>query len=169
MDLRITNVVLRGDLKCLVNLTHVLNNVHNAIFNPKKYSGVIWQHRSIKSKCFLFHTGRIMCMGNSNVHSGKKDLRKYSRIIQKLGYLVTLKDVKVITKSAVATLSGRLDLHQVSLVLKGYYEPEIFMAVMLKKGNTNFTCFSSGKVVITGVKKIKPLTTLLMDLEMFTL
>jgi transcription initiation factor TFIID TATA-box-binding protein len=169
MDVRLTNVVVRCNLGCMLNLKYVVSNVSNAIYNAKKYSGMIWRHRHIKSTCFVFHTGSIMCMGNNSLHGAKKDLRKYARLLNKIGYPVVLQCIRVVTKSAVATLSGKLNMTEAAEVLRGRYDPEIFIAVMLRKGNTNFTCFHSGKVIITGVKKLKTLTEMLVDLEMFTL
>jgi transcription initiation factor TFIID TATA-box-binding protein len=78
--------------------------VCNSIYNPRKYSGMIWKHRHIKSTCFVFHTGRIMCMGNNSLKASKKDLRKYARLVSKKGYNVSLDCMTVVTKSAVATL-----------------------------------------------------------------
>ena len=147
----------------------MVNSSCNSIYNPRKYSGMIWKHRHIKSTCFVFHTGRIMCMGNTSLKGSKKDLRKYARLVNKQGYSVSLGCITVVTKSAVATLSGKLNIDEASVVLKGRYDPEIFMAVMFRQGCTNFTCFHSGKVVMTGVKKLKYLVQMLMDLEMFTL
>jgi TATA-box binding protein (TBP) (component of TFIID and TFIIIB) len=110
-----------------------------------------------------------MCMGNSSLKASKKDLRKYARLVNKQGYSVSLECITAVTKSAVATLSGKLNMHEASTVLKGRYDPEIFMAVMFRKDGVNFTCFHSGKVIMTGVKKLKYLLEMLMELEMFTL
>jgi TATA-box binding protein (TBP) (component of TFIID and TFIIIB) len=169
MDIRLTNVVVRSSLNCSVNLTLLVNSIANAVYNTKKYSGMVWRHRHIKSTCFVFHTGKLMCMGNNSVKGAKKDLRKYARIINKFGYNVCLSCIKVMTKSAVATLTGKLNLEEASKLLSGSYEPEIFIAMLIRRGTTNFTCFRSGKVIITGVKKLNNLVDLLSELEMFTL
>ena len=169
MDLRLTNVVVRSTLGCSVNLKHLVTSVVNAIYNVKKYSGMVWRHKHIKSTCFVFHTGKLMCMGNNSLKGAKKDLRRYARIIQKSGYNVCLSCIKVMTKSAVATLSGKLNLEEASKLLNGSYEPEIFIAMLIRRGRTNFTCFRSGKVIMTGVKKLCRVIDLLSELEMFTL
>jgi transcription initiation factor TFIID TATA-box-binding protein len=169
MNARMTNVVVSANLHCAVNLNYMVNAVNNAVYNPKKYSGMIWRHRRIKSKCFLFHTGNILCMGNDTVRCAKNDLRKYARLLTKKGYVVCLKNIKVVTKSAVATLSGKLDIKQAVHIIKGIYEPELFQALMFRKGKTHFTCFPSGKVVMTGVKAWQKIFSTLMTLELFTL
>ena len=52
----------------------------------------------------------MLCMGNDNLAESKKDLRKYARILYKLKYPVCISKIKLVTQSAVATLSGRLDI-----------------------------------------------------------
>ena len=169
MDVRVTNVVVRSNLKCDINLNHLACSLSNVIYNIKKYSGMIWRHRHIKSTCFVFHTGKIMCMGNKSLYASKRDLRKYSRIINKMGYSVVLTRIELVTKSAVATLSGKLNLEEASKLLGGSYDPEIFIAMMIKRKGVHFTCFHSGKVIMTGVKKIGVVTDLLYELDLFTL
>jgi TATA-box binding protein (TBP) (component of TFIID and TFIIIB) len=169
MDVRITNVVLSANLSCILNLNDIARYTSNVTYNRKKYSGLIWHHRHIKSKCFLFHTGRMMCMGNAGINNAKKDLRMYARLLSKMGYKVTLNIINVVTKSAVATLGGKLNVKDASITLNGLYEPELFMALMFRRKSVHFTCFASGKVIMTGVKKLSSTFTVLAELEMFTL
>jgi TATA-box binding protein (TBP) (component of TFIID and TFIIIB) len=169
MNLQVTNVVVKAQLNCNINLLHVVKHVASATYNPFKYSGLIWKHRKIKSKCFLFHTGIILCMGNNKVYRSKKDVRKYARLVSKLGYKVNMHSIKIVTKSAVATLSGRLNMSESCKFLKGFYDPELFNAIMVKKKYAHFTCFLSGKIIMTGVKSLKKVFNLLMNLELFTL
>jgi transcription initiation factor TFIID TATA-box-binding protein len=112
MNPRITNVVTRANLHCKLNLRNIVSKVMNVIYNPKKYSGLIWHHRHIKSKCFVFHTGIILCMGNNTLKDAKKDIRKYGRLLCKLGYNVHIIQIKLVTQSAVATLSGKLHINR---------------------------------------------------------
>jgi TATA-box binding protein (TBP) (component of TFIID and TFIIIB) len=107
-------------------------------------------------------------MGNDSFIKARKDIRKYARLIAKMNYNVSLKSIKLVTQSAVATLSGKLNLFDAYKVLKGHFEPEVFHALMLKQEGMHFTCFPSGKIVITGVKVLKKTTSLLWDLELFT-
>ena len=167
--MRVTNVVVSSNLHCNINLSQVVRLMKNCSYNPSKYSGMICRNKKIKSTCFLFHTGRIVCMGNNSVVGAKKDLRKYARIVQKLGYSVCLYRIQVVTKSAVATLSSKLDLPSLAKFLNGSYEPELFHAALVKDGNVNFTCFKSGKIIMTGVKNIVSLYVMLAQIDMFTL
>lgn len=168
--MRLTNVVVSSDLHCDINLYHLARLMKNCVYNPSKYSGMILRNKKIKSTCFLFRTGRILCMGNNSVVEAKKDLRKYARIIQKMDYSVYICRISVVTKSAVATLSGKLDLYCLAKFLPSSvsYEPELFHAALVKDGKVNFTCFKSGKIIITGVKNIASLYVKLAQIDLFT-
>jgi TATA-box binding protein (TBP) (component of TFIID and TFIIIB) len=89
--------------------------------------------------------------GSKSFAEARVRVRKYVRIIQKLGYEVSLDPIKWITSSAVADLEKRLDLLKVRDQQNGSYEPELFNAVLFKREKVHFSCFSTGKVVITGI------------------
>ena len=164
--LNITNVVVSSDLYCQFNLSSIAKCMNNCVYDPSKYSGLVWQHRKINSKCFVFHTGKILCMGNDSVVKAKKDLRKYAKLLQKHGN-VKLNYIHVVTKSVVVRLNGKINLREVAYYLNGSYEPELFNAAMIKEGSTHFTCFQTGNVIITGVKHIASLYPMLMSIELF--
>ncbi len=106
-------------------------------------------------------------MGNNSVLQAKKDLRKYARLLQCMNN-VDVYSIDVVTKSAVAYLSGKLNLIALSQMLGASYDPELFHAAMIKSGTTHFTCFQSGKVIITGVKHTHSLYPMLANIELFT-
>lgn len=169
MHAKVTNVVVGGDLHCTFKLKELTYKLRNCIYNPSRYSGMIWRHKSIISTCFLFHTGKILCMGNKSFYDAKKDLRKYARMLCRNGYDIQLDKIKLITKSAVSTMKGRLNLEEISKYMCCSYEAEIFNAVLIKKYGTHFTCFPSGKVIMTGVKNMGRIYEILGELELFTL
>ena len=57
--------------------------------------------------------------------------------------------------SASAKLGTSIDLNKVACCFKACYEPELFPGVLLKKTSLNFTIYSTGAVIITGLKSIK--------------
>jgi TATA-box binding protein (TBP) (component of TFIID and TFIIIB) len=166
--MRVTNVVLKADLHCRFSLKVLAQSLGNCVFNPRRYSGLIWQHRKLKSKCFVFHTGRILCVGNNTLDAAKKDLRKYVRILSRFE-TVNLTKIHVVTLSGVHYLSGKFDMETAARELQGTYEPEIFNAAMFKIEKIHFTCFRSGSVIITGVKNIEDVYPFLIMLELYTL
>jgi TATA-box binding protein (TBP) (component of TFIID and TFIIIB) len=53
MDLRVTNVVVSSNLNCTLCLNHITTNICNVIYNPRKYSGMIWKHKKINQNVFF--------------------------------------------------------------------------------------------------------------------
>ncbi|KAJ8307840.1 hypothetical protein KUTeg_014623 [Tegillarca granosa] len=149
-----TNVLVEGDLGCKVDLKQLTLLTSNIRYSPKSFSGAIWQHKAIGGNCLVFPNGKINCNGKcSTFEEGHRRLRKYARLVQKLGWSVCLKNVKLVTASAAHELSRRIK----SIPQNFDYEPEIFPALMNKRKKIHFTCHFSGKVLITGIRRLKDL------------
>lgn len=165
--MRLTNVVVQGDLGCSVDLRHLTETLANVRYEPRSFSAMIWQHRKIKGNCMLFSTGQINCNRKcSSFLEGRQRLRRYARIVQKLGYAVKLRHVRVITASASHLLSGRIDPHRLPLHFS--YEPELFPAVMFRRKGLHYICHLSGKILITGIKHHRDLDAIypvILELE----
>lgn len=149
----ITNVVYSVHLGCPIDLRHLCYRISNVRYDPRKFPGLIWQHKTIGGNCLVFSNGVINCNGKAtSIQEGRQRLRHYARRLQRLGYPVYLKDIKCITASASHTLSSELDIQLLAKERQILYEPELFPAANFKKDGVNFCCFHSGKVVITGIK-----------------
>ena len=59
--------------------------------------------------------------------------------------------------SAVYTLQGRIKPENLVEYLGAVYEPELFLAARIRRDGMHYTCFSSGKIIITGVKTLQSL------------
>ena len=94
---QITNVVISGDLNCNFHLKHVAQTLTNVTYDPKKFNGLIWNHKRINGMCLLFGTGTMICNGTRSWKDARQSLRQYARILQKLGYTIQLKSLKLIT------------------------------------------------------------------------
>lgn len=150
----ITNVVCKANLNCVVDLEALVSKTIDIIYDPATYSGVRWMHRKIGGHCNVFSTGKIMTNGKANsVKEGKRRLRRYARLIQRLGWPVTLSKIDVVTISASFTSETPLNLHKVIQCCCGKYEPELFPAAMFSKNSIHFTCFHTGVVLMTGIKR----------------
>lgn len=150
---RFTNVVCLTDLASTFDLRHIALQVTNVRYDPKRFNGLIWQHKKIGGTCLLFGSGRLVCNGNLTLTVARKRIRQYARCLEKLGYPVTLTRIHVVTRSAVHTLSQQINCAAFSShVVGASYEPEIMNAVMVKRESIHFTCFPSAKVIITGIK-----------------
>ena len=149
--MRLTNVVVQGDLGCIICLRELSYKLTDVRYDPRKFPAVIWQHRKIGGNALVFSNGKINCNGKcSSLQDGRRRLRRYARILQKLGNAINLRNVRVITASAAHRLNGRIDPQHLPQDFS--YEPEFFPAVMFRRSGLHFTCHLSGIMLITGIK-----------------
>lgn len=166
---QITNVVVQTDLQVSIDLRHLVNTVRDIRYDPGLFSGAIWQHKKIGGCCLVFYNGKLNCNGNRSMEEAKKRTRRYARLIQKLGYAVKLQKIELVTMTAVHELSAALDFNKLCTFLHGAnYEPELHNAAMFKRGRVNYSCFRSGKVVITGLRNLEKIHATLLELELCT-
>lgn len=170
----ITNMVFSANIGCHMDLRNLCYRLTNVRYDPRRFPGLIWQHKSIGGNCLIFANGAINCSGKvACPKEGRLRLRRYVRKLQRLGYPVHLTKVKWITLSATHTMNNAIDIPK--LVLERpmvIYEPELFSAANFRVERINFSCFHSGKVVITGVTSRKQMDDIvyptLVELELYT-
>lgn len=167
--MRITNVVVQGELGCTFDLRELTHRLVNVRFDPRSFSGLIWQHCKIGGNCLLFSNGKINCNGKClSLRDSRRRLRRYARCLQKMGYEVRLSNVRLVTVSAVHQLSGRIDP---SRLPKDFScEPELFPAAMVRRHGLHFMCHLSGKTMITGIIRVSDLNyiyTILLEFELY--
>jgi len=161
----ITNVVCTATLNCEINLRTLTNANRNIIYDPANYSGARWKHPKIGGHCSVFSTGKLIVNGKvDSVAEAKRRLRRYARHIQRQGWRVTLSDLKVITMSASFKTAGPLDLMKVARYYGGQYEPDVFPAAMFTKDAVHFTCFHTGSVLMTGLKRTRDVYDICMPI-----
>lgn len=106
----------------------------------------------------VFSTGKLTVNGKSkSIAEAKLRVRRYARLIQRLGWPVTLNSIDVVTVSASFKTEGPLDLYKVARYYNGHYDPELFPAAMFTKDDVHFTCFHTGSTLMTGIKRLKQL------------
>lgn len=166
----ITNIVVRCTLNVSLNLRELARRLRDVRYNPKTFSAIIWHHKRVGGSCLLFNNGQIICQGNKTLVEAKTRVRRFSRLIQKQGYTVTLSKINLVTASAVATLGCSLDLQNVASLMSGSFEPELFNGAVFYKNSIHYSCFSSGKIVITGIKSFSSIDShiypVLMELSL---
>jgi len=161
-------VVVQGDLGCNIDLRELTYKLTDVRYDPRKFPAVIWQHRKIGGNALEFSNGKINCNGkSSSLQDSRRRLRRYGRILQKLGNAVDLRNVRVVTASGAHRLSGRIDPQH--LPPDFTYEPELFPAVMCRRAGLHFTCHLSGIMMITGIKgekDIDEVNGIIIELEL---
>lgn len=125
-NMRLTNVVYQGEMNCVLNLNFLTQQLINVRYNPRSFPGVIYQNRKIGGNCLIFSNGKINCNGPCESFSqGLKRLRKYARVIQKLGYDVRLQNVRLVTASACHKISGKVNASSLSKSLNFFIRPGV--------------------------------------------
>ena len=156
ITMQLTNVVVQGNLGCRINLEKLARALINVRYDHSRFSGLVWQHRHIGGNCLVFASGAIICNGKcQSFKEGIQRLRRYARLLQKMGYCHTLTGVKVVTVSACHRLDHVIKYENVPFTVT--YEPEIFPAAMFKRDGIHFTLHLSGALLITGIKRPKDL------------
>ena len=152
----ITNIVCHTDLGCSINLKDLTSKCVNIIYDPSKFPAAIWKHKTIGGTCMVFSNGKLMINGKINsIREAKQRMRRYARLLQKIGWHVTLKRIVISTISAFYKLDGPLDVYGLAQHFGGSYEAQWFPAVMFVKNTIHFTCFHTGAVLMTGIKTEK--------------
>ena len=169
----LTNVVCSAHLCCAIPLREICYQLSNVRYDPSRFPGLIWKHKTIGGNCLVFSNGQIQCQGRArSLREGLTRLRRYARVLQTLSLPVTLTDVKVNTATAFHTCEAPLDMKSLAQERQLVYEPELFpTATFLVRGIT-FSCFWNGKVIITGIKKTSDVHEIvnptLIELELYT-
>jgi transcription initiation factor TFIID TATA-box-binding protein len=150
----ITNVVCNADLRCAIDLRLLTLSCTEIIYDPRRFAGAVWRHKKIGGTCMIFSNGKMMVNGKvKTIGEAKFRVRRYARCLQKMGFNVTLTRIRISTISAFYTVEYGLDLRKITEHFAGNYHPEIFPALIFVKGGVTFTCFHTGCVVMTGIKK----------------
>ncbi len=148
----ITNVVASTNLMLSLDMDRVVNEFGHIIKNPKMQN-LIWRHPKICGTSLLFRNGYISVHGCKTVGQAKKSVRQFARLLQRRGYEPQMNRIKINTISGVYRSGrGKLDLKKFSQIPVISYEPEIFSAAIFTHEKMKFLIYSSGILVITGIK-----------------
>ena len=105
--MKITDVVCDAHLNCTLDLMSLCQRLRNCRYELKTFPSLIWQHRNIGCKCLVFANGIINSNGKaSSFDESPQRLRRYARQLQKRGFPIQLRIVKIITTLPSHTLSG---------------------------------------------------------------
>jgi TATA-box binding protein (TBP) (component of TFIID and TFIIIB) len=65
-------------------------HARNAEFNPKRFAAVIMRIREPRTTALIFSSGKLVCTGAKSEEDSRLAVRKYARIVQKLGFQAIL-------------------------------------------------------------------------------
>ena len=164
---RISNIVASAELSCAIDLRGLALKTCNIRYHHGHHNVAIWQHKAIGGNCFVYASGKLVCNGYaSSRNAAIVRLRRYARKIQNLGYPVVLRKARILTVSMVHALNRRLRLGDIP---GARYEPEFFPGAVIAVEHVRLTCFHTGKIVISGIRRESDLNRLvfpkLLELE----
>ncbi len=166
----IQNIVSTANLECELNLKAIALLLENAVYNPKRFSGLIMRIKEPKSTALIFNNGKMVVLGAKTEEDSKKASRKFAKTLKSLNFNVIFKNFRIqnIVASCDVKFEIRLNALNLYMKVKGkkpHYEPEVFPGLIYRYSDNNsnynennnklnlvFLVFSSGKIVIAGAK-----------------
>jgi len=128
-------------------------------FNPQTFAAAIMRIRYPRTTALAFQSGNMVCTGARDLYLSRLAARKYCRIFQAVGIPVSFKNFKIQNIVASATVGFTIKLQEIADAYGPYvqYEADLFPGLILRSINPKlvFLIFRSGKIVITGGKKIQ--------------
>jgi transcription initiation factor TFIID TATA-box-binding protein len=85
------NIVSTVNLGCKLDLKKIALHARNAEYNPKRFAAVIMRIREPRTTALIFSSGKMVCTGAKSEEDSRLAARKYARIVQKLGFSVSIK------------------------------------------------------------------------------
>lgn len=76
-----------------MDLKKIALHARNAEYNPKRFAAVIMRIREPRTTALIFSSGKMVCTGAKSEEDSRLAARKYARIIQKLGFTVSIKNL----------------------------------------------------------------------------
>uniref|UniRef100_A0AAG5DHJ5 TATA-box-binding protein n=1 Tax=Anopheles atroparvus TaxID=41427 RepID=A0AAG5DHJ5_ANOAO len=155
----VRNCVATVSVGCELNLKTINFRTRNSEYNPSRFHGVVMRIRDPRCTALVFRSGKIICTGAKNEAEANLGLRKFVRIIQKLGNNVKFLDFKVQNLVATADLRFPIRLENLNQVHGQFssYEPELFPGLIYRmvKPRVVLLIFVNGKIVFTGAKNLR--------------
>lgn len=87
---QLQNIVSTVNLGCKLDLKRIALHARNAEYNPKRFAAVIMRIREPRTTALIFSSGKMVCTGAKSEDMSRLAARKYARIVQKLGFEVSL-------------------------------------------------------------------------------
>lgn len=152
VDIMIRNIVVSFSLGCHLNLRQIALNAANVEF--RRESGQVkMKLRNPRITASLWSSGKISCTGATSSEEAIRGARCIARIIQKLGFNVKLRKVRIVNVLGTAKMPFEIKINAFSQHYReeAQYEPELHPGVTYKITNPKATLkiFSTGSITVT--------------------
>ncbi len=154
----VENVVVSVKLHQELSLIDIAEAYKDAEFNTNKFPGlcVHLTAPTPKSTVLIFGNGKCVITGLKFSKDAPRVIDKIVEKLQAIGIEIIQKpDYEVVNVVTSINLKQRINLDKASLLLnQSIYEPEVFPGLIFRvdEPKSVFLIFSSGKVVLTGIK-----------------
>ncbi|XP_044748180.1 TATA-box-binding protein [Coccinella septempunctata] len=148
----VSTVALRTEL----NLASINARTRNSEYNPARFHGLVMRIREPRATALIFKSGKIVCTGARNEQSSLIAMKKFARIIQKLGFNIKFEEFTIQNLVATCDLKFPIKLENLNQMHNQFssYEPELFPGLIYRmiKPHLVLMIFVNGKIVFTGAK-----------------
>lgn len=187
--LKIVNVVLTAklgvpctfvdsdDVYSTDNITHDFDLAHIALiiedtsveYFPRKFAALKLCRTDPFSKALFFRSGKIVCVGNRSEEGGREAVEWFCKRIAKAAQIeMSIVDISIqniVATSMLVDKKKRIRLERAANLFSKntQYEPELFPGCAFRFGESwkqVVNVFTSGKIVLTGVKNTAQLIKL---------
>ena len=148
-----------------------LNRVHEHLPGSKfpKASSTWLQYRLQPENYYttFYKSGKFLVTGVTSPNEIRPIADRIISILKKNAIKVKITDIKIHNFVVVDTIGHEVQFEKIISSLQNVnieYEPEQFPGMIIKMGGHSFLLFSSGKIVLTGVRDIE---SIMPALEMF--
>lgn len=156
----IQNIVVKSSLKREIDLDHISKKLRNAKYNAGTFPGLFIRYNNPKGVIILFKSGKIVITGllkfihiPAIVERLILSLSKHTKYEIKENAIAT----EIVNIVVTANYHKRIDLNLAIIRLRNaLYEPEVFPGIVYRRVSPYkqvFLIFSTGKVVLTGIRK----------------
>jgi transcription initiation factor TFIID TATA-box-binding protein len=156
-----SNFVATVNMDCMIDLTHLAKHARNVEYSPKRFPAAIIRIRHPRGTGLIFKNGAMTVTGFRTEADSRLAVRKFIRLVQKVGYAPTNNNYKIVNIVARSKASFGIRLEGFVHKHQSFcnWEPEIFVGCVYDMAQPKLKpiIFTNGKVVFTGAKYVEHL------------
>ncbi|MBD3198196.1 MAG: hypothetical protein GF317_24310 [Candidatus Lokiarchaeota archaeon] len=169
----IQNIVVKSNLGEKVNLDKIHKSLESVNYNSNTFPGLFLRYEDPKCVIIMFQSGKFILTGLLKFEFISVVLQKLVEKLNKrkiCSKVINSQEIptEIVNIVVTANYFKRIDLNLAALRLQNaMYEPEIFPGIIYKVFNdvsSVYLIFSTGKVVLTGIKEKSLIEKLLINL-----
>jgi transcription initiation factor TFIID TATA-box-binding protein len=151
-----------------LDLLYLSNNIEGAILPQKMGPWVRYRMKPENTYIAFYKSGKFLITGVKSVEEINNTAQRVLKILVSAGVQSSITKIEVVNIVCLGTLHLNTTLEKLVLHLDSSdvsYEPEQFPGLIYKKWGATFLIFSTGKVIVTGIKDFETAKKLFEKLE----